>query len=77
MSILLDDADLANKYPPVHLRSTRLFYVDPMAATVEHGWYFKVRGPRCFGPFESRAEADQALVVILARYRQLNDSSGR
>lgn len=77
MSILLDNLDLSNKYPPVLLRSKRLFYIDPMAEAIEHGWYFKVRGPRCFGPFESKEAAGQMLDLIVSRYRELNDSSGR
>jgi len=77
MSILFDNSDLSNKYPPVHLRSNRLFYVDPMAESAAHGWYLKVRGPRCFGPFRSKEEADQTLNLILNRYRQTKDSSGR
>jgi hypothetical protein len=77
MSILLDNVDLMNKYPPVLLRSKRLFYVDPAAEAMEHGWYFKVRGPRCFGPFQSREAADQALEQVVNRYRELNDASGR
>jgi len=77
MSILLGSPVFSNKYPPVQLRSKRLFYVDPAAETMAHGWYFKVRGPRCFGPFESREEAGQALDQVVNRYRELNDTSGR
>lgn len=77
MSILLDNLELSNKYPPIHLRSKRLFYVDPMAESAPHGWYLKVRGPRCFGPFQSKEEAGQALDLIVSRYRDVNDSSGR
>jgi hypothetical protein len=77
MSILLDNLDLSNKYPPVLLRSKRLFYVDLTAEAMAHGWYFKVRGPRCFGPFQSREEAGQALDLVVNRYRELNDTSGR
>ncbi|MBK8162266.1 MAG: hypothetical protein IPK65_03685 [Gammaproteobacteria bacterium] len=77
MSILLENLDLSYKYPPVHLRSSRLFYVDPMAEDPAFGWYFKVRGPRCFGPFQSKEEAGQALDLIVNRYLELNDSSGR
>lgn len=77
MSILLDSLDLSNKYPPVQLRSKRMFYVDPAAEAMSYGWYFKVRGPRCFGPFQSREEAGQALELVVSRYRELNDTSGR
>ncbi len=77
MSILLEHSELSNKYPPIHLRSRRLFYVDPMVESAAHGWYLKVRGPRCFGPFQSKEEAGQALGLILNRYREMNDSSGR
>lgn len=77
MTVLFDNLDITNKYPPVQLRSKRLFYVDPTAEAIEHGWYFKVRGPRCFGPFQSKEEAGQALELIVNRYLALNDSSGR
>jgi hypothetical protein len=73
MSTLRDNAD----HPPVHLRSKRLFYVDPVAENAPYGWYFKVRGARCFGPFDSREEAGHALDLVVSRYRSLNDSSGR
>ncbi|MCC6209280.1 MAG: hypothetical protein IT488_14185 [Gammaproteobacteria bacterium] len=48
-----------------------------MAESAEYGWYLKVRGPRCFGPFHSKEEAGQALDLMLNRYRQMKDSSGR
>lgn len=77
MSILFENLDLSYKYPAVHLRSKRLFYVDPAAEERQHGWYIKVRGPRCFGPFQSKEEAGQELGRIVDGYRALNDSSGR
>ncbi len=77
MSILIENSVLSNRFSPVHLRSNRLFYVDPMAESAEYGWYLKVRGPRCFGPFHSKEEAGQALDLMLNRYRQMKDSSGR
>lgn len=77
MSVLRENSELPNKYPSIRLRSNRLFYVDPMVENAAHGWYLKVRGPRCFGPFRSKEEADQALGLMLNRYREMNDSSGR
>lgn len=77
MPILLDDIDLSTKYPPVHLRSNRFFYVDPIALDTPAGWYLKVRGPRCFGPFQSKEEAGNALDQIICGYLSSNDSSRR
>jgi hypothetical protein len=58
------------------LRTNRLFYLDA-AENVFEGWYFKVRGPRCFGPFQSAREARKVLERMISEYRAKKDSSGR
>ncbi len=58
------------------LRSERMFYLDPSENSVD-GWFFKVRGPRFFGPYASRGEADRVLRRIVNDYQAANDTSGR
>ncbi len=58
------------------LRSERLFYLDPGENAVD-GWFFKVRGPRYYGPFQSRHEADNALRRIVSDYLSTNETGGR
>lgn len=72
---------LADEYWPsasrqFWLRTQRLYYVDP-SENPSHGWYFKVRGPRCFGPFQSRREADKVLKRIVSSYMANNITDGR
>lgn len=59
-----------------YLRSSRLFYVDPTDHAVE-GWYFKVRGPRYYGPYPSRCEAAAALDRMLCEFQAKNETGGR
>lgn len=60
------------------LRTKRFFYLDPTEQPGDsHGWYFKVRGPRCFGPYPSRQEADRVLNRMISDYIAANDTSGR
>ncbi len=64
---------------PAHqtwLRTERLFYLDPSENSVD-GWFFKVRGPRYYGPFLSRREADKVLKRVITDYQASNDTSGR
>lgn len=68
--------DIRNRTRGTWLRSERLFYLDPSENSVD-GWFFKVRGPRYYGPFQSRREADQALQRVVTEYRASNDTSGR
>ncbi len=58
------------------VRSERVFYLDPSENSVD-GWFFKVRGPRYFGPYTSRGEADRALRRIISDYQASNETSGR
>jgi hypothetical protein len=58
------------------IRSARLYYLDPSENSVA-GWFFKVRGPRHYGPFRSRREADQALQRVISEYRTSNDTGRR
>jgi hypothetical protein len=58
------------------LRSERLFYLDPTEHSVD-GWYFMVRGPRFYGPFQSRHEADKVLQRVVNGYLAANCTSGR
>lgn len=58
------------------LRSNRLFYLDPTEHHHE-GWYFKVRGPRLYGPYLSRDDASAALDRMLNEYLAGNITGGR
>nr|AQQ74514.1 hypothetical protein [uncultured bacterium] len=59
-----------------YLRTHRLFYLDPSENPFE-GWYFKVRGPRFYGPYQSRKDASRVLSRMIREYCEKNDSSGR
>ena len=59
-----------------YVRTSRLFYLDS-ADNIFEGWYFKVRGPRYFGPFPNQFEASRALDRMIGEYCANNDSSGR
>jgi hypothetical protein len=60
----------------IWVRSERMFYLDPGENPVD-GWYFKVRGPRFFGPFPSRREANLTLRRIVNDYLDRNETGGR
>lgn len=60
----------------IWVRSERMFYLDPSENSVD-GWFFKVRGPRYFGPYTSRGEADRALQRVISDYQASNETSGR
>lgn len=59
-----------------YVRSSRLFYVDPTDHAVE-GWYFKVRGPRYYGPYPTRRDAAAALDRMICEFRSKNETGGR
>lgn len=59
-----------------YLRSNRLFYLDPSEHRHE-GWYFKVRGPRLYGPYLSRGDASAALGRMLDEYVASNITGRR
>lgn len=59
-----------------YVRTSRLFYVDP-AEHGSEGWYFKVRGPRYYGPYLSRNDANAVLERMVGGYLASNETSGR
>ena len=59
-----------------YLRTSRLFYVDP-AEHLNEGWYFKVRGPRYYGPYPSRGDASAVLERMVSSYLASNETGGR
>ncbi|MDR2876426.1 MAG: hypothetical protein LBV36_00050 [Chromatiales bacterium] len=58
------------------LRTNRLFYLDPSEHRHE-GWYFKVRGPRLYGPYLSRDDANAVLDRMLCEYLASNTTARR
>jgi hypothetical protein len=59
-----------------YVRSSRLFYLDP-AEHASEGWYFKVRGPRYYGPYLSRNDASAVLERMVNEYLASNETGGR
>jgi hypothetical protein len=72
----LPEAVLDNTAGQSYLRTTRLFYLDPAEGQAE-GWYFKVRGPRLYGPYASREDATAALERMINEYVATNVTGGR
>jgi hypothetical protein len=76
MSAPSDTCRLYASERPTYLRTRRLFYLDATDNIFE-GWYFKVRGPRYYGPFQSQHEASRALDRMVSTYCANDDTSGR
>lgn len=72
----LPEAVLSGTAGQSYLRTNRLFYLDPAEGQVA-GWYFKVRGPRLYGPYPNRRDASAELERMLSDYRLRNENGGR
>lgn len=72
----LPEAVLRHTAGQSYLRTNRLFYLDPAEGQAE-GWYFKVRGPRLYGPYPNRGDAASALERMLNEYVAGNMTGGR
>ncbi len=59
-----------------YVRTNRLFYLDP-AEHASEGWYFKVRGPRYYGPYISRNDAHAVLDRVVSEYLASKETGGR
>jgi hypothetical protein len=72
----LPEAVLENYTGQSYLRTNRLFYLDPAEGQAE-GWYFKVRGPRLYGPYPSRDDAAAVLERMVSEYLASNVTGDR